>query len=97
MKYTVQKGDFNLIQDGIEINRTTPRPYVGMPVEIDDEPADNAENQKPVCCSAFEGCAPAMAYVPWQAWEKTYEPEEGLINGTLFPCLNLPFLGGRCK
>lgn len=36
----------------------------------------------------------AMAYVPMQSWEETYEPAEALMNGTVFPCLNLPFLGG---
>jgi len=86
-----------LIQDGIEVNRTTPRPYIGMPIEIDDEPMDNNERQMPVCRNDFENWPLAMAYIPWQAWEKTYEPDEGLMNGTIFPCLNLPFLGGRCK
>ena len=36
----------------------------------------------------------AMAYVPMQRWETPYEPAEGLENGTIFPSLNLPFLGG---
>ncbi len=36
----------------------------------------------------------AMAYVPMQRWEETYEPGEALMNGTVFPSLNLPFLGG---
>ena len=85
-----------MIQDGIEVNRTTPRPYIGMPIEIDDEPMDNNERQIP-CTGDFENRPPAMAYVPWQVWEKTYEPAEGLKNGTIFPCLNLPFSGGRCR
>ena len=85
-----------MIQDGIEVNRTAQRPYIGMPVEIDDEPMDNTEKKLP-CTGDFENRPPAMAYVPWQAWEKTYEPAEGLKNGTIFPCLNLPFLGGICR
>ena len=37
---------------------------------------------------------PAMAYIPHQAAEdKTYSPEQGLMNGTLFPVLNKPFYG----
>ena len=85
-----------MIQDGIDVNKTAQRPYVGMPIEIDDEPMDNTERQQP-CTSDFENWPIAMAYVPWQSWKKTYEPAEGLKNGTIFPCLNLPFLGGRCK
>lgn len=37
----------------------------------------------------------AMAYVPWQTWNKTYELDKALHIGTLFPCLNKPFMG-RC-
>lgn len=35
----------------------------------------------------------AMAYVPMQKWNTTYEPDAGLNNGTIFPELNLPWLG----
>lgn len=35
----------------------------------------------------------AMAYVPYQQWEKPYEPEVGLSRGTIFPCLDKPFIG----
>lgn len=35
----------------------------------------------------------AMAYVPWQIWGKTFEFDETLDNGTLFPDLYKPFLG----
>jgi hypothetical protein len=38
-----------------------------------------------------------MAYVPWQTFENTYNQCEGLMNGTIFPELNLPFEGGRCQ
>lgn len=36
----------------------------------------------------------AMAYVPWQCWNETYEPAEAHHRGTIFPELDLPFLGG---
>jgi len=35
----------------------------------------------------------AMAYVPWQCWNETYKPAEGWHRGTIFPELDLPFLG----
>lgn len=37
---------------------------------------------------------PAMCYVPYQRWKKTYSAEQALCAGTLFPELNLPFKGG---
>ena len=36
----------------------------------------------------------AMAYVPVQPFQQTYDPEQAWSNGTLFPELNKPFLGG---
>lgn len=39
----------------------------------------------------------AMAYVPWQKFDKMYEDlEKGYCNGTIFPELNKPFTGRRC-
>ena len=38
-------------------------------------------------------CSLAMAYVPWQKWEKMYDDETALTMGTAFPSLNLPFCG----
>ena len=36
-----------------------------------------------------------MAYVPWQKFECTYEPAQGLKAGTIFPELDKPFYGRR--
>lgn len=44
-------------------------------------------------CDALYGMHLAMGYVPWQKWGRTYEPAEGIDCGTIFPELNLPFLG----
>ena len=39
----------------------------------------------------------AMAYVPWQTFDKMYEDlEQAYCIGTIFPELNKPFTGGRC-
>ncbi len=38
----------------------------------------------------------AMAYVPFQTDTAQYTPEKALSEGTLYPNLNKPFLGGKC-
>ena len=37
----------------------------------------------------------AMAYVPWQHVGSVYDLEKALQIGTIFPELNMPFLGKR--
>lgn len=39
----------------------------------------------------------AMAYVPMQQWKSTFEIDEALSKGTIFPDLYKPFLGGNCN
>ncbi|MCC8024951.1 MAG: spore coat associated protein CotJA [Clostridium sp.] len=53
------------------------------------------------CTQTAPGCLEqqypvAMAYVPWQQWQTTYAPERGLLQGTIFPDLDLEFNYGRC-
>ena len=39
----------------------------------------------------------AMAYVPWQKFDRMYDDlEKAYCNGTIFPELNKPFTGRRC-
>lgn len=54
-------------------------------------------------CSTETGCSMdalpvAMAYVSWQNWQSVYDNETALCRGTVFPCLDLPFLAykGAC-
>lgn len=59
------------------------------------------EMNAPQCVSTAPGCLEqqfpvAMAYVPWQQWQNTYAPERGLVQGTIFPDLDLQFNYGRC-
>ena len=35
-----------------------------------------------------------ICYVPMQQWEQIYDEDTAFSVGTLFPALNLPFLGG---
>ena len=39
----------------------------------------------------------AMGYIPWQQWQLTYALDRGLVRGTIFPELDLPFVMGRCR
>jgi hypothetical protein len=40
----------------------------------------------------------AMAYVPWQKFDKLYEDlKRGYAAGTIFPELNKPFTGRRSR
>ena len=40
---------------------------------------------------------PAMAYVPFQQFDRTFAPEQALEAGTLFPELDKPFCGRQVK
>ncbi len=68
------------------------------------------DGQAPFCgkeCPEPKGEFPrytpiAMAYVPFQEWEKTYDEQAALSRGTIFPSLDKPFIGeeavkGECK
>lgn len=49
-------------------------------------------------CPMAEGLLPkelsyAMAYIPFQQWETPYETDVALSRGTVFPCLDKPFIG----
>ena len=35
----------------------------------------------------------AMSYVPFQKWGRVYESDVALQRGTVFPCLDKPFIG----
>ncbi|MBR4622527.1 MAG: spore coat associated protein CotJA [Ruminococcus sp.] len=53
---------------------------------------DSSDNQQGI--SSFPDETPiAMAYVPFQQWEKPYDPETALCRGTLFSALDKPFIG----
>lgn len=46
------------------------------------------------CCACrvpLDDMPLAIAYVPRQQWDKTYEASVALTRGTLFPALDLPF------
>lgn len=53
----------------------------------------SCDEKKDTCNDCLDNKSLAMAYVPWQKWEKTLSAGEGLCNGTIFPSLVLPFYG----
>lgn len=49
----------------------------------------------PVCPNCSGHMILAMAHVPMQPWNSTYDPDTALARGTLFPDLDLPYVGRR--
>ena len=79
----------NKIESQINRIRNENEPYVGMPL-----PSHRCYCEPQSVCVSVDQCPIAMAYVPMQRWCETYEPAEGWHRGTIFPELDLPFLGG---
>lgn len=72
---------------------TIDKSLLGMIFGQDDEKSAAADSC-PMPSSVFPKEIPfAMAYVPFQQWQKPYDPEAGLDRGTIFPCLDKPFIG----
>ena len=59
--------------------------------------ADSAPDTE-YCCSLKtfpKEISIAMAYVPFQQWCDVYQCDKALCQGTIFPTLDLPFMGVR--
>lgn len=69
-----------------------PQPPMPPECEPDIKPQPPQPEQPPEC-EPQQRMALAMAYVPWQRWQQPYDYEKGLMVGTIFPDLDLPFLG----
>ncbi len=64
--------------------------------------ADRRQQINTKCCIQPEGefpeCTPvAMAFVPFQMSTEIYDDCKALARGTVFVCLDKPFMGGGCK
>ncbi len=55
----------------------------------------NIEKEAAAMLCGGEKMTLAMAYVPVQEWGDLYTEDAALQNGTLFPALDKPFLGGK--
>lgn len=71
--------------------------YEEIPAPVNDM-SYSMPNQMAAPMPEYGLCTtPVMAFVPVQRWGETYEGEQGLERGTIFPELDLPFLGkGQC-
>ncbi len=47
----------------------------------------------PICPTCDGEIVLAMARMPMQNWTSVYDPDTALSRGTLFPALDLPYLG----
>lgn len=62
----------------------------------------SAQREADTSCGCTRGRFPvntayAMAYVPFQQSGEAYACDRALARGTVFPCLDMPFLKGCCK
>lgn len=68
---------------------------------MDDSKPDQYEpgmSSLPMPTTAFPAATPiGMAYVPYQQWQEPYDADMALDRGTMFPELDLPFMGGECS
>ena len=53
---------------------------------------ENNGNDMIMGCSGTDGVL-AMARVPVQPWNQVYDSTTALARGTLFPALDLPYIG----
>lgn len=44
----------------------------------------------------LKGVPLSMVYSPYQEWENIYDPETALKRGTIFKCLDFPFMHAGC-
>lgn len=62
---------------------------------LENDIMENNSNMNPSFgCEGTEGVL-AMARVPIQPWCPVYDSATAMARGTLFPALDLPFLGRR--
>ena len=52
-------------------------------------------NRRPLCEASADKDVLAMAFINVQHINSVYDAETGFVNGTIFPCLDKPFIAGR--
>ncbi|MEQ2370869.1 spore coat associated protein CotJA [Blautia sp. CLA-JM-H16] len=85
--------------DRFQMNRSGGRPYnytCGMNgVARSCQKSDSKASTNKEMYSHLKHLIPAMAYVPYQEFEPTFELRKALQLGTIFPTLCKPFCGRR--
>lgn len=69
--------------------------FVRMIGKDENNTQTNCTESNCIQANCIDSLPLAMAYVPMQKWTTTYGPDAGFSNGTIFPELNLPFVGRR--
>lgn len=64
---------------------------------MQNENTCGCRDMREIKSESFENFPKAMAYVPWQNFNKTIGLSEALQVGTIFPELYQPFCGRRGK
>ena len=73
-----------------------PRPSCTRPMQDSCSPCTRPMPENPSPCEDMCGYPIAMAYVPAQVFNTTYDLNRALEVGTIFPELHKPFCGKRC-
>ena len=67
---------------------------LGKAINASENPMSADSQNCPQPMGKFPAETPvAMAYVPFQSWEKPYDMDAGLSRGAIFPSLDKPFIG----
>lgn len=75
------------------------RPCAPQPREEVKCPCEKVviEKTEKRCREEIDCYSIGMAYVPWQQFRNLWEPDQALVNGTIFKELTLPYVGRRCR
>lgn len=76
--------------------QTTSCPSCTRPMQDSCSPCTRPMPENPSPCEDMCGYPIAMAYVPAQVFNTTYDLNRALEVGTIFPELHKPFCGKRC-
>ena len=69
------------------------REMMSEPMVMPSRPRPNPKNN--FGTTQLDRLPLTMVYVPMQPYGTTYEPEQALTNGTLFPSIDKPFMAAR--
>ncbi len=89
------KGEYVMTNYRPEMNPPRPKYMHGLGAMMDMDKYDLDKMSIMQKDDDLEGMSLAMAYVPWQRWKNVYDLNRALKIGTIFPELDMPFMGMR--